>query len=115
MKTILSLITLCLSLSSFAGIQNSNLDPRHETAIEKAVYAQCNVRNLEISEISSQLDWSEVGDEFFAIKLNGTHRIDQAVFVDYTVEVKSVMWSAYDHQAKEWGFFEVQSVLCTAK
>lgn len=115
MKTILSLVTLCLSLSSFAGIQNSNLDPRHEMAIENAVYAQCNVRNLEVSEISSQVDWSEVGDEFFAIKLNGTHRIDQGQYDNYTVEVKSVMWSAYDHQAKEWGYFEVQSVLCTPK
>lgn len=115
MKTVILLMTLGLSLSSFAKIQNSTLNPLHEIAIEKAVDAQCGVRNLEISEVSSQIDWSELGDEFFTIKLNGTSRLDQNVLVDYVVEVKSVMWSQYNHDAKEWGVFEVQSVQCASK
>jgi hypothetical protein len=39
--------------------------------------------------------------------------IDQGVFDTYKVIVESAIFSAYDHQAQDWGIIEVQSVKCT--
>ncbi len=113
MKSLFFAFILLLGASSQAGILNSNLNPRHQKAIEDAVLAQCGAINLNQVTLSSVVDPAELGDEYFYIDLKGMVRYEQNLFEEVNIAVKSVMVSQYDHSAQEWGYFEVKSVTCT--
>jgi hypothetical protein len=111
MKT---LVTVFFALTSFAT-QAMELSARHQSLINKAIEEKCLIRpSLKLESVKVVEDRIDQGviDYYFTTNYTAMVRIDQGVFDFYDVVVKSAEFSAYDHQAQDWGIIEIQSVTC---
>lgn len=110
----LSLATL-FSISAFA-IENSKLSPRHQAAIKNAISNQCSFRLASFKELITESTPIRVDqgilDYEYVTTLIATDRIDQGIRDHYKVTVYSNYYDSYDHEAKDWGIYQVESVKC---
>ena len=114
----LILICLLLSQSSFAGIYHSNYDPRHLAVIEETVGRVCGISTdalIQKSELSEIVKVDQgITDMNYTTVLETQLRLDQNIFEIKKMVVKSYYSDMYDHQAKDWGVYSVESVNCNA-
>lgn len=114
MKAILILIGLLAGSVSFAQIEDSKLDIRHQELIEKALIEKCSISRGFIKEVSTQKEEIRVDQGITDVKYNSRFevhiRLDQMIFDVYDVIVKSSYYSMYDHASKNWGVFEIDEI-----
>ncbi len=112
MKFLIALILSVLSISAFA----SSLSERHMRAINKAVAEKCFFAS-KLTEVKTTVREDRVDqgviDYYYSSEFTAVVRIDQGVFDTYHVAVESAIFSAYDHDARDWGLIAVESVKCT--
>lgn len=117
MKYIFIVVTaLFLGATAQAEISNSKYDVRHQALLEKAIFNACGVGYGRLTQLSStetehRVDQGVI-DLYFTTKLEMTVKVDQGVYDTYRVTTQSAMYSAYDHEAKDWGIYAVESVAC---
>ena len=111
----LLLILILLPLSTFASISGSPLSPRHQQVIAEAVYKKCG-HGRHLTYVShTQRDFKVdqgIIDTYFTTELAFMVRVDQGIFDTYKVVVESLYSSHYDHIARQWGAYNVESVTC---
>lgn len=115
MKKTLLILALTITNTSFAAIDNSKYEDRHQTTIEEAISKNCgNFRDLVQLESTEEVIVVDQGirDVKFKTVLSGLQRLDQNIFDRYTITVESNYADMYDHQSKEWGSYSVDSVFC---
>jgi hypothetical protein len=115
MKSMLFAALMILSQASFAAIIGSDYDSRHQNVIEKAVKSDCGyLRDLTYVSSKQVVVHVDQGirDVNFTTILTGVSRIDQGVFDNYKVIVKSNYADMYDHSTANWGAYSVESVQC---
>lgn len=118
MKTILlTAIALLMTATAQAEIANSQYDARHQSLIEKASLKACNVNGGRLTQVSSTVVEDRVDqgiiDLYYTTELELTVRIDQGVYDTYKVNVQSLLASAYDHTAQDWGIYSVEAISCS--
>lgn len=117
MKSIFIVVAaLSLGVAAQAEISNSEYDARHQALLEKAIFKACGVGNGRLTQLSStetgrQVDQGVI-DLHFATELELTVKVDQGVYDTYRVTAQSEMCPAYDHEAKDWGIYAIESVAC---
>jgi hypothetical protein len=111
----LAIIGLFFGLAAHAEVANSKYSARHQSLLQKAVYDACGaygqVTQLSTTEVEDRIDQGVI-DTYYTTQLELYVRIDQGVRDTYLVEVKSAQYSAYDHEAKDWGIYEILSASC---
>lgn len=115
MKKTLLVLALTISSVSFAAIPDSKYEDRHQVTIEKAISSSCgNFRDLTQVSSSEEIIVVDQGirDVKYKTILTGLQRLDQNIFDRYTITVESNYADMYDHEAKEWGAYSVDSVFC---
>jgi hypothetical protein len=116
MKMILAILMLSIAMPSFATVIGSELSARHQAVIAKAVAEKCYLSG-ELTEVKTEVRVDQIDqgviDYYYTTEMTAIDPIDQGVFDTYKVIVESAIFSAYDHQAQDWGIIEVQSVKCT--
>jgi hypothetical protein len=116
MKMILAILMLSIAMPSFATVIGSELSARHQAVIAKAVAEKCYLSG-ELTEVKTEVRVDRVDqgviDYYYTSEFTTKQRLDQYIFDTYKVVVESAIFSAYDHQAQDWGIIEVQSVKCT--
>jgi hypothetical protein len=114
MHSFILLVSLLSSLSSFAN----SLEPRHSKMIEMAISSECGqMFSLDLINTKSTVLMSDNGNQIigFISKFEGARRIDQGVFDYLEITVESTYADGYDHSARDWGLFSVDSVRCELK
>jgi hypothetical protein len=115
MKTLIALLVVVASQVSVAAINHSNYEDRHQQLIKNAVEQNCGyaftVEQVNSQEVVDQVDQG-IRDVYYTTTLKMTVRIDQGVFDNYTVIVKSQFADMYDHVTKNWGAYSVDNVQC---
>lgn len=117
MKFVTSMIVaICLGQSAYAEISNSSYDQRHQAMLEVAIFSACEVAHGRMEQVASQqierrVD-SGVTDVYFSTEIRLSVKVDQGVFDHYKVITRSIKSSAYDHDAKDWGIYSIESVRC---
>lgn len=116
MKKAFTLFALFISVNTQAEILNTTLEQRHASLIEEAIAKNCGVYNL--VEVKTDVEEIRVDngitDKKFESLFVGLKRLDQNIFDQYQVTVKSEYADAYDHEARDWGIFSVTNVACEA-
>lgn len=119
MKTILlTTIALLIGTAAQAEILNSQYDVRHQAMLEEAVAKACNSYNpaRKLIQVSSSVVEHKVDqgitDLYFTTELELTVKIDQGVYDVYTVKAQTLLASAYDHTAQDWGIYSVEGITC---
>lgn len=116
MKTIVLAAALLLATSAQAEVLNSQYEARHQAMLKKASLEACQVNRGKLTQISSSVIADQVDqgitDYYFTTELELTVKIDQGVFDTYKVTAQTLLASAYDHDAKDWGIYSVQSITC---
>ncbi len=113
MKIALSLLVAAFTFSVNAA--PVKLSARHMKLIERAVAQKCYLHGeLQLLENVETVDRIDQGviDYYYASTFLTRQRVDQYIFDTYKVVVNSAIFSAYDHDAGDWGLIEVQSVSC---
>jgi hypothetical protein len=115
MKTTIIALSLLVSQVSFAAIINSTYAVRHQQVIKQAIERNCGFLG-DLTQVSSkekviQIDQG-IRDVHYTTVLSGFQLIDQGVFDDYRITIKSEYADHYDHDARDWGHFSVTSVKC---
>lgn len=112
----LILVGLLLSQNSFAAIYHSNYEPRHLAVIEEAVGRLCGVSTEALIQTSESVETVKIDqgitDYNYTTALETQVRIDQNIFEVKKMIVKSHYADMYDHNAKDWGVYSVESVNC---
>lgn len=115
MKTLMALLVVVASQVSVAAINYSNYEERHQQLIENAVERNCGyagtLEQVNSQEVVDQVDQG-IRDVYYTTTLKMTVRVDQGVFDNYTVIVKSQFADMYDHVTKNWGVYSVDNVHC---
>lgn len=100
---------------AFASIPNSKLEARHQNVIAQAIIKKC-FHYSDIEELSSRSEMIEIDqgirDYSFISEYQVRVWVDQGVFDDYRVIVQSYYADHYDHEARDWGHYSVESVKC---
>lgn len=116
MKMILAVLMLSISLPSFANIIGSELSPRHQAVIAKAVAEKCYLSD-ELTEVKTEVRVDRIDqgviDYYYTSEFTTKQHLDQYIFDTYKVVVESAIFSGYDHEAQDWGMIDIQSVKCT--
>lgn len=115
MKAMFAAIMILTSLSSFASIRDSKYDARHIKAIKSAIQEKCgNIRDLAEVSSSEQVIRIDQGirDVRYTTVISGVQRIDQGIFDYYRITVSSYYADSYDHEARDWGSYSVESLKC---
>ncbi len=115
MKMLAVLFVLASAVFANAQIKNSTLEARHQQLIIEAVAAQCfNTRELtEVQTMKEEYQIDQgIVDITFTTILNYTSRVDNGLFDAYQAEVVSKYHTQYDHSARQWGAYSVESVKC---
>lgn len=115
MKKTLLILALTMTSTAFAAIPNSKYEDRHQVAIEKAISKNCgNFRDLVQVGSTEEVIMIDNGirDIKYKTILTGLQRLDQNIFDSYTISVESNYADMYDHEAREWGAYSVDSVFC---
>jgi len=113
MKFLAIAIFSLFAVSANAAIENSSLELRHQNLIEQAVTAKCGFNRglVEVSTITTEIRVDQgIVDYKFDSVFEMTVRIDQGIFDTYVVRVLSSYYDHYDHNAKDWGVYEIDSV-----
>lgn len=109
------LIALSLAVLSISALASSHSE-RHLAAITKAVAEKCFIAS-KLTEVKTIVREDRVDqgvvDYYYSSEFTAVVRIDQGVFDTYRVAVESAIFSAYDHEARDWGLIAVDSVKCT--
>lgn len=114
MRSFILFVSLIFSLSSFAN----SLEPRHLRTIEKAISSECGpMFRLDLIKTKSTVLMNDNGNRVvgFVSKFDGLRRIDQGVFDSFEITVESTYADGYDHSARDWGLFSVDTVRCELK
>jgi hypothetical protein len=114
MRSFIPLVSLLFSLSSLAN----TLGPRHSKMIEKAISSECGAMfRLDLIKTKSTVLMNDNGNRVvgFVSKFDGVRRIDQGVFDYLEITVESTYADGYDHSARDWGLYAVDSVRCELK
>ena len=114
MKSISILMVLLLSNTGFAAISESAYDLRHQSLIEQAVLT-CGyngvVTQLSSEEVVVNIDQG-IRDVYYTTVLSVKVGIDQYMYDEYRVSVKSEFADMYDHSAADWGVYSITSTNC---
>ena len=118
MKKLLVIAALCASHSAPAAIENSNLEPRHQTLIKNAVYNSCGLSGV-VEQTANQEEVIFVDQGIRDVKYTTTLAVkvgvDQYMYDEYSVIVKSEYADMYDHVSKNWGVYSIENVFCYDK
>lgn len=110
----IALSLLFVGMTANATLNNSKLDLRHQALIEKAAAAQCGMNRGHVTEVSTVATPIKVDqgitDYTYVTELEVAIRVDQVFYDYYKVEVKSNYFDHYDHEAKDWGVYTIESV-----
>lgn len=117
MKTILlTTIALLIGTAAQAQILNSDYDSRHQSMLEQASFNACRVNGGKLTQLSTSVVKHVVDqgiiDLYYTTELELTVKIDQGIYDTYQVTVKSLLASAYDHTAQDWGIYSVEAISC---
>ena len=114
MKMIFAFLTVAFGVNAFALIGNSNLSPRHQDLIEKAVVEKCYVGRGYINELATTVETIKIDqgiiDQRFTTEFEVFIRFEQNMYDRYLITVVSYLASGYDHEAKDWGMYSIESV-----
>lgn len=117
MKNVLSILLLSFTaISSFAQLQSSVLDSRHQTVIANAVSQRCGViaSLIQLSNITTPIKIDQgITDFNYETELVARVRIDQGQYDEYKIKVFSHYSDAFDHSSRNWGSFSVQTIQST--
>lgn len=115
MKTLIALLVVVASQVSLAAINYSNYEERHQNLIKNAVEKNCGfagtLEQENSQEVVNQVDQG-IRDVYYTTTLNFKVRVDQGVYDNYQVIVKSEFADMYDHVTKNWGVYSVENVYC---
>lgn len=117
MKSIFTVMAvLFFGATTQAEISRSAYDVRHQTMLEQAIFNACgtgygHLTQLSTTETEHHVDQGII-DLYFTTELEMTVKIDQGIRDNYKITVQSAKYSAYDHNAKDWGIYAVESVVC---
>lgn len=111
---LITLFALFFTQMSFAQINKSTLDSRHQAKIQSALYELCGV-----SGVITQLDVKEkripgdngVRDMAYEVELEVKSKVDQYIFDTYFFTVYSRYSDSYDHAERTWGSYQVELVV----
>lgn len=116
MKTVFFILASLLTFNAFAfrGIEKSNLSPIHQQKIESAILKSCtNLYRYRLIQRDQNVVYNRVDqgivDKYFTTYIEVITRIDQ-IEDHYIVVVKSSISDAYDHQTRDWGIINVESI-----
>lgn len=118
MKNALIIVSLLISQTVFAQINNSQNNPRHQAAIVTAIENNCGyMRDLtQIAQTEEVIRVDNgITDRKYTTILSGFKRLDQYIFDEYEIVVNSDYADMYDHAAQDWGSYSVSSVTCNMK
>lgn len=114
MKAFILTGVLFLANAGYAAIADSNYDLRHQAAIESAI-TTCGY-NGAVTQLSSEEEVVNVDqgiqDVFYTTVLSVKVPVDQYMFDEYRVVVRSEFADMYDHSAADWGVYSVTSINC---
>lgn len=115
MKFITIIASLLLSFAAHAEIADSKYVDRHQAMLTEAIYNACGaygrITQLSSAETEHRVDQGII-DTYYTTQFELYVKIDQGIRDIYIVEAKSAQYSAYDHNAKDWGIYDVISVDC---
>lgn len=115
MKSMFAAFMIFASLSSFASIRDSKYDARHIKAIKSAIVEKCGHIG-ELAEVSSSQEIIRIDqgirDIRFTTVISGVQKIDQGIFDFFRITVSSYFSDSYDHEARDWGSYSVESLKC---
>lgn len=114
MKKLILCLTVLASQASFAKIENSNHEVRHQALIEKAIEETCGPAfDLRQEDVRTEIIRVDQGitDKKFVTTISGQIVYDQVV-LPHTITVRSEYADMYDHANKDWGVYTVTSVGC---
>lgn len=117
MKALLIALVTLASVSGFAANQAA-LETRHYDLIVKNINEVCgSFRGLQVVNVEKETIRVDQGiiDANYVTTLVGEQRMDQNIFDEYTITVYSSYSDSYDHSAKDWGSYSVDSVRCVMK
>lgn len=110
-----ALIALLFGMNAHAEIANSQYVARHQALLEKAVYESCgaygSLTQLSSREVEDRVDQGVI-DIYYTTEFELIVDIDQGIRDHYRAIAQSAQFSAYDHEAKDWGIYDVLSVTC---
>jgi hypothetical protein len=116
-KALIFFATVLITVTAQAKIFGSTLEDDHQALIEAGIAKSCRVNPFVLEQLDSiesvvRVDQG-VEDVYFTTQLKMKERIDQGIFNNYSVTVKSILFDQYDHENKRWGAYVVDSVKCT--
>ena len=108
-------LLLLISNSAFGGIANSNYESTMNNLIEDAITKECG-RMKDLTLVTSVVveDPIDQGvtDLIYTTTLSGEQLYDQNIYDEYEITVVTDYYDLYDHEAREYGSFNVKSVNC---
>lgn len=117
MKKVFQMFSVSLSLLVvlFTGhVSAQELDQRHKDQIYAAIQKQCGlITNPEVLSTQVMVDRVDNGitDYYFTTEVSAYQNHKENGHVSF-FEVKSILFSAYDHVGHEWGLIDIRSVKC---
>jgi hypothetical protein len=115
MKSLVFLTTVLISQMGFSAIKFSNYEQRHQDMIETAIYKNCGLSGVVI-QLSSDEEVIKVDQGFrdvnYTTEVMVRVGVDQYMYDEYPVTVKSSYGDGYDHGTKNWGIYSVEKVIC---
>lgn len=116
MKIFLAILSLLAFSPVFAGnIFNSALPQRAEEAVSNAIQSECgHISSLSLVKMTVEEIPVDQGitDAIIQLTLNGTQKIDQGMFDNYTIKASILYSDLYDHNSKEYGAYHVNALSC---
>ncbi len=88
---------------------------RHAKIIKSAIDSKCgSMARLTLVSVTEEVIHVDNGirDVNYTSVYKGVLKIDQGVFDDYRITVKSHYGDSYDHTAQDWGHYSVSEVVC---
>jgi hypothetical protein len=113
---LLTIAASVITMSAQAKIFGSTLEEDHQALIEASIAKSCYVNPFMLEQLDSKVIVVRVDqgikDVYYTTHLKLKERIDQGVFNNYDVVVKSILFDQYDHENKRWGAYVVEAVNC---
>lgn len=113
----LSAMLLVTSASEAYVMRGSSFEERHQSIILQALKEKCSYYG-DVEVLSSSVEELRIDqgivDRTFTTVLQFKMRVDQLMFETYEAKVISSFYDHYDHSARNWGLYVVDSVSCVA-
>lgn len=114
MKNVMISLAALFSFSTFASLENSKLELRHQDLIEKSIIEKCGLTRGMIYEVNTKVTELKIDqgitDYQFETLFEVHIRLDQNIFDEYEITIKSAYSDSYDHSSREWGIYSIESV-----